>query len=135
MYQYPFGLIKSARFALSGIGAKMRRRHATTAADWFRNAYGRALADEIAIPLTEAWSGVPATDLSPAMGNKLGPGIHHSLFLQLASRVTRRAVSNGYSQEMPEMPNVYHVYPDRCRPVTGAARHGTGGFGSGGIAG
>lgn len=112
MYQYPFGLMKSPHFALSGLKARMRRPRTTTAADWFRNVYGSALADEIAIPLTEAWSGANATELSPAMGNKLGPGIHHSLFLQLASRVTKRAVSNGYSQEMPEMPNVFHVYPD-----------------------
>jgi hypothetical protein len=29
MYQYPFGLMKSPRFALSGKGVKMRRLHFT----------------------------------------------------------------------------------------------------------
>ena len=112
MYRYPFGLMKSPRMVMSGIAGRMSRPPIRSAADWFRSVYGRALADEIAIPLTEAWSGAAASELSPAMGDKLGPGIHHSLYLRLASRVTNRAVSNGYSQEMPEMPNVYHVYPE-----------------------
>ena len=36
----------------------------------------------------------------------------HVLRLKLASRLTGRAVANGYSREMPESPHVWHVYPE-----------------------
>jgi protoporphyrinogen oxidase len=112
MYSYPFGLVASPRYALSAVAARLNRDPIRSGADWFRHAYGRVLAEEIAIPLTEAWSGAPATDLSPAVGQKLGTGVLRSLYLRAASGITHRAVSNGYSQEMPENPNVYHVYPE-----------------------
>jgi protoporphyrinogen oxidase len=112
MYSYPFGLVASPRFALSAAAARPKKPAIHSVADWFGHTYGNALAEEIAIPLTEAWSGAAATDLSPAMGDKLGPGILHSLYLRAAARITHRAVANGYSHEMPEMPNVFHVYPE-----------------------
>jgi protoporphyrinogen oxidase len=34
------------------------------------------------------------------------------LGLKLASRLTGRAVANGYSREKPESPHVWHVYPE-----------------------
>lgn len=114
-YSHPFGLMKVPRMTLSGIAAKFKNytgKHQTeTAADWFRAAYGTALADEVAIPLTEAWSGAKAADLSPAVGDGISNGIGRTLLLKMASRLTRRAVSCGYSRELPEKPSVYHVYP------------------------
>lgn len=114
-YSHPFGLMKVPRMTLSGISAKIKsltgNNKTETAADWFRAAYGAALADEVAIPLTEAWSGAIANDLSPAVGDGISSGIGRTLLLKIASRLTRRAVSCGYSRELPEKPSVYHVYP------------------------
>jgi protoporphyrinogen oxidase len=83
-----------------------------SAADWFRAKYGNALADEVAIPLTESWSGVPASELASSVGDSIPGSIAHTLMLKLASRITRRAVACGYSREMPETPRVWHVYPE-----------------------
>ena len=115
-YSYPFGLLRSPRFLASGIKARVSaltaHRAPRTAADWFRAAYGTALADEVALPLLEAWSGAPATELAPSVGEKLGGGIASVLYLKLASRVTGRAVASGYCRELPESPRVWHVYPE-----------------------
>lgn len=115
-YSYPFGLMRVPRFALSGAAAKVagmrNARKPQSAAEWFRSQYGRAMADEIAIPLTEAWSGVAADELAPSVGDSIPGSIGHTLMLKLASRLTRRAVACGYSREMPESPNVWHVYPE-----------------------
>ena len=112
-YSYPFGLMRVPRFLAGGIAAKLggaaRER---TAAAWFRRQYGRALADEVALPLLEAWSGATADRLSAAVGDKLQHGIGYTAYLKLASRWTGRAVANGYSHEMPESPAVWHVYPE-----------------------
>jgi protoporphyrinogen oxidase len=111
-YGYPFGLASSPRYAVSAVAARLRPNKIENAADWFRNAYGAALADEVAIPLAEAWSGAPASELSPAVGEKLSAGVMKTLYLKAASRVAGRAICNGYSHEMPESPSVYHVYPE-----------------------
>lgn len=115
-YSHPFGLMKLPRMTLSGISTKLKSlgkdQKTESAADWFRASYGAALADEVAIPLTEAWSGAKAEDLSPAVGDGIASGIARTLYLKLASRVTRRAVSCGYSRDLPEKASVYHVYPE-----------------------
>lgn len=111
-YSYPFGLAASPRYAVSAFAARLSPGKVENAADWFRNAYGEALAQDVAIPLAEAWSGAPASELSPAVGQKLSAGVMKTLYLKAASRVTGRAVCNGYSHEMPESPRVYHVYPE-----------------------
>jgi protoporphyrinogen oxidase len=113
-YSYPFGLLRSGRFLLSGLAAMRHdgKQSARSAATWFRAAYGAALADEVAIPLVEAWSGASADALSPAVAtDKLQHGVLQTMWLKLASRVTGRAVANGYSHEMPENPQIWHVYP------------------------
>ncbi len=112
MYSYPFGLMASPRFAFSALAARTKNTEIRSAADWFRHTYGNRLAEEVAIPISEAWSGASADSLSPAVGNKLGPGILHSLYLRAAARITHRAVCNGYSREMPEGPGLFHVYPE-----------------------
>lgn len=89
------------------------RPQVATAADWFRSAFGDALADEVSLPILEAWSGVPADQLSAAVGEKLQNSIPRTLYLKLHSRLQRRAISIGYSQEMREGPHVWHVYPER----------------------
>lgn len=114
-YSYPFGLMGVPRFLMSALAtraAALRGNVAPqSAAEWFRARYGPALADEVAIPLAEAWSGVRAADLAPSAGDSLPCSIGHTLMLKLASRMTGRAVACGYSRELPESPHVWHVYP------------------------
>ncbi|MDQ2718417.1 MAG: FAD-dependent oxidoreductase [Bacteroidota bacterium] len=115
-YNYPFGLIKVPKMfqswfenLLKSIG---RSSKPASAADWFRKRYGSTLADEIALPLLEAWSGEDAKYLSPAVGDGLfGGGILKTIYLKTAGKLTGRAVSCGYNREKPETPGVWHVYP------------------------
>lgn len=117
VYSYPFGLVRSPRFLLSA--ARGRLRHAgrqlppvASAAEWYRREYGDALAEEVAIPLVEAWSGAPATELAPSViPPQVDRGTLHVMRLRLASRLSGRAVANGYSREKLESPHVWHVYP------------------------
>jgi protoporphyrinogen oxidase len=79
----------------------------------FGNSNGLALANEIALPLLEAWSGAPADKLSPAVGEGLfGGSIAKTLYLKTAGKLTGRAVACGYNKEKPETANVWHVYPN-----------------------
>jgi protoporphyrinogen oxidase len=88
-YSHPFGLMRVPRMTASGIAAKVKSftdgGKTESAADWFRASYGTALANEVAIPLTEAWSGAKAEDLSPAVGDGIASGIARTLWLRMAS--------------------------------------------------
>jgi protoporphyrinogen/coproporphyrinogen III oxidase len=114
-YSYPFGLIRSPRFLFSALAARLSvrsNRAPASAADWYRREYGPALAEQVAIPLVEAWSGAPARELAPSVvAPQLDRGTAHVLRLRLASRLSGRAVANGYSREKPESSHVWHVYP------------------------
>jgi oxygen-dependent protoporphyrinogen oxidase len=112
-YNYPFGLIRIPRMALSGIKRQLNGKNHTprSAAEWFRGRYGKVLADEVAIPLIEAWSGASAEDLSPAVGDSLPGSIAKTLYLKIAGKFLGRAVAIGYNREMPEKASVHHVYP------------------------
>jgi oxygen-dependent protoporphyrinogen oxidase len=114
--RYPIGLITRPRFVGSALKARFAAWRGAappvTAADWFRAHYGQALADEVAIPLVEAWSGLPASALAPSVGEKMNHGMLRTLWLLAAARLTRRAVANGYSREKPEGIRVWHVYPE-----------------------
>ncbi|MBD1857356.1 MULTISPECIES: protoporphyrinogen/coproporphyrinogen oxidase [Leptolyngbya] len=110
-YTYPFGLLQNPRYVASGIASKLKRHQPKNAAEWYRAEYGQTLANEVAIPLTEAWSGAAAEDLATSVGDKLQAGIAQSIVHKLMARFTQRAVTNGYSHDMPENPHVWHVYP------------------------
>lgn len=114
-HDYPAGLLRVPRFLRSALLERGRRHTETpvSAADWFRREYGAALADEIAGPLVEAWSGAPAADLSPAVADKIPGSIAATIGLALAARLTHRAVAIGYCREAPQSANVWHVYPER----------------------
>ncbi len=116
-YSYPFGLMKIPRMSISGLKSKLPHfgngKKPTSAAEWFRNAYGNSLADEVALPLIEAWSGASAGELSAAVGESLPGSIVRTMYLKAASKVTGRAVACGYNREMPEVASVYHVYPNK----------------------
>lgn len=111
IFAHPFGLLRHPRYVASAMRQRMRRGPVHSAADHFASSYGPALASEVAIPIAEAWSGACADELAPAVGEKFGAGILKSLYLSAAGRVTRRAVCNGYTREMPESAQVWHVYP------------------------
>ena len=113
VYSYPFGLLRVPRFAMGGAVAQwpFGRKPVESAADWFRSKYGRALADEVALPLLEAWSGLPAEELSPAVGASMPGSIFETLKLTLARKWTKKAIAIGYSRELPHGTNVWHVYP------------------------
>jgi protoporphyrinogen oxidase len=115
-YGYPFGLLRVPRYVASAAAGRARHwRPAppTSAAEWYRTRYGLRLAEEIAIPLVEAWSGASATDLAPSViAPQLERGTAHVFRLKAASRLSGRAVANGYSREKPESPHVWHVYPE-----------------------
>lgn len=113
-YGYPFGLLRTPRFVASAAREKLLPGGASgeSAADFYRREFGSALAEEVAIPLIEAWSGAAATDLARTVSPpQLDRGISHVLKLKLASRWSGRAVANGFSRAQPENPHVFHVYP------------------------
>ena len=115
-YNYPFGLLKIPRMSLSFLTTKLKslgnKRSPNSASEWFSNRYGKSFAAEIALPLIEAWSGEPAEKLSPATGASLPGSIIKTFYLKAASLITGRAVASGYNREKPEMPSVWHVYPN-----------------------
>ncbi|MGH7499287.1 MAG: protoporphyrinogen/coproporphyrinogen oxidase [Gemmatimonadales bacterium] len=114
-YGFPFGLLRSPGFVLSAARSRLSRpsRPPESAAEWYRTHYGSKLADEVAIPLLEGWSGASADDLAPTVvPPQVDRGTAHVLRLKMASRLTGRAVANGYSREKPESPHVWHVYPE-----------------------
>lgn len=112
-YDYPFGLLRVSRYLRDALASRARPAlPARSAADQFRADYGDALADEVALPLLEQWSGLSAERLSPAVVDKLPGGIAATLALKLAGRLTDRAVAIGYCREAPQSANVWHVYPE-----------------------
>ena len=103
----------------TGIGAGVE-----SAAEWFRSNVGRALANDVALPLVEAWSGIPASELSPAVGDKLPSSILHTMYLRAMGRMLGKTVSVGYCRTLRETPAVVHVYPKdgmgaMCRHMAG----------------
>jgi oxygen-dependent protoporphyrinogen oxidase len=113
-YAYPLGLMANPRYALPAARALVSRPTAEpeSARDWFRAEYGTTLADEIALPLVESWSGASADDLAASVGGNIPSSIAHTLFLRAAARLSHRAVCLGYSHEAPEAAGVFHVYPE-----------------------
>ena len=117
-YNYPFGLVIIPRMTFSWLRGQIKgfgkKQKPASAADWFRKRFGVSLADEIALPLLEAWSGAPAEKLSPELADGLfGGSTAKTLYLKAASKIRGRAIACGYNREKPETANVWHVYPER----------------------
>lgn len=109
---YPFGLMRVPRYSASALGSRLRSHPAPqSATDAFRAEYGPALADEVALPLLEAWSGLPADELSASVLDKIPAGLAETIALTVSRRLTHRAVAIGYCAEAPQSANVWHVYP------------------------
>lgn len=114
-YSFPFGLLRSPTFIMSAVLNRLSspgRSRLRSAADWYRASYGRRLADDVAIPLVEAWSGVSADKLSSAViPPHVDRGTMNVLKLKLSGWASGRAVANGFSRVKAESPHVWHVYP------------------------
>lgn len=114
-HAYPWGLMTTPRFlgcALSARFGAASRTPPVTVRELYRAQYGQALCDEVAAPLTEAWSGLPANELSAAVGRKFATPLPRMLMLKLSSWLSGRAIGIGYSREVTESINAWHVYPD-----------------------
>jgi protoporphyrinogen oxidase len=117
VYSYPNGLLGVPKYVASAARSRVLPAGdgtlgpAGSAAEWFRRTYGVALADEIALPLVEAWSGAPAAELSAEVGNKIPGSIAETVGLKIAARLTQRAVAIGYGSDQPQSSAVFHVYP------------------------
>jgi oxygen-dependent protoporphyrinogen oxidase len=119
-YGYPFGLMRNPRFLTGGLASRFPGRpspdEARTLDERFRALYGDALAQEVAIPLVEAWSGVRASELAPSVADKIPLSVAATLYLRLMSRVSGRAIAIGYGKEKSEGlfkdAKVWHVYPE-----------------------
>ena len=89
--RYPMGLLGVPRFVTSAVRASAcadRRRDLAVAPERFRHDYGPALADEVALPLLEAWSGLPADQLSASVIDKIPTGLAQTIWLRAAQRLT-----------------------------------------------
>lgn len=114
-YRYPFGLLASPRFVGSALVAKVCGLWAEPAdnlADHFRRTMGSAVANDLALPLVAAWSGIEGAELSPAVAEKFSTGVMQAAWLRGVGWASRRTVAIGYSHEVPESPHVYFVYPE-----------------------
>jgi protoporphyrinogen oxidase len=113
-HQYPFGLMRVPRYVQGALAARVRHPSGPilSAADRFRHDYGRAMADEVAIPLVEAWSGESATTLAASVADKIPQSLVETVRLRLAAKGLRRAVAIGYCGSKPQSASVYHVYPE-----------------------
>jgi protoporphyrinogen oxidase len=84
------------------------------------------VAEDVAIPLVEAWSGVPADELSPAViPPQVDRGTLNVVKLKMGGWASGRAVANGFSREKAESLHVWHVYPrggvaQLCEGLAGA---------------
>ena len=114
-YNFLYGLLQSPKFVLSAAKSRLSRKsnaEVQSAADWYRASYGHRMANEVAIPLVEAWSGVPADQLSSAViPPHVDRGAVNILKLKLSEWASGRAVANGFSRGKSESPHVWHIYP------------------------
>lgn len=109
---YPLGLLRQPAYVAAALRARLRPGgRPATAAGWFRAAYGDRLADEVALPLLEAWSGLPAEELAASVGEKIPGSLASTLWLTAAKRVTGRPIAIGYCGSRRESARVWHVYP------------------------
>lgn len=115
---YPLGLLGVPRYVTSAAAERVRRprRDLAVASERFRHDYGPALADEVALPLLEAWSGLPADQLSASVIDKIPTSLLQTVWLRAAQHLSRRAVMIGYCKEAPSAVGVYHVAAEGARP-------------------
>ena len=115
-YSYPFGLMRSPRFAGSALLAKAASvvaKPAVSARDHYRRQYGTRLAEDVAIPLTEAWSGCGANQIAAAVGQKFATSLPRMIMLRASAALTKRVIGIGYAGTITESTDAWHVYPEQ----------------------
>jgi protoporphyrinogen oxidase len=113
-YSYPLGLLASPKYLSSALIAKSKSIFSsatTTAREYYSSQYGKRFAEEIAIPLTEAWSGADGDEIAAAVGQKFSTGLARMMMLRTAAKMTNRVIGIGYASTITESTNSWHVYP------------------------
>ncbi len=113
-YSYPLGLLTSPKYLTSALFAKSKSlisSSGATARQYYSSQYGSRLAEEIAIPLTEAWSGADGDEIASAVGQKFSTGLARMMMLRTAAKMTKRVIGIGYASTIVESTNSWHVYP------------------------
>jgi protoporphyrinogen oxidase len=113
-YSYPLGLIASPKYFTSAVTAKANSAFRPTpisAREYYSAQYGKKLAEEIAIPLTEAWSGTSGDEIAATVGQKFSTGLARMMMLRTAAKMTKRVIGIGYASTIVESTNSWHVYP------------------------
>lgn len=110
---YPVGLLKVRRFVGSALTTRLRQPAGAPRSfeDRMIRDYGEQLTREVGAPIAQAWSGVPASQLSAAAADKIPSSLAQTLWLRSMQRMTGRAVAIGYCGEQRQTSSVYHVYP------------------------
>ena len=103
--------MKKRKYFTGTLSALLCRGVVESAADAFRGQYGNALADDIAIPLVEAWSGISADQISKDAVAKLPDNYLTLLWVSLVAAVCKRPIAIGYCREKPLSIDLLHVYP------------------------
>ena len=115
-YGYPFGLMRSPRYALSGAWAQARALAPSPPRLPPRTGSGPAMARPSPTTSPSRWSrpgpAHPRTTLAASVGDKIPSSIFETVWLSLAARWTRRAVAIGYCRELPQSAHVWHTYPE-----------------------
>ena len=130
-YSYPFGLMLKPQFlasALAAFAVRIGQVAPVTALELYRAKFGRVLADQVAAPLSEAWSGVAARELAAGVGEKI-TSIPRTVYLTVAKKLTGRTVAIGYSSSFSETPHVWHHGPIFEAKKIGKALHPLDGSG------
>lgn len=114
-YRYPYGLARRVDFVRSFLAQQLQRssEQPRSARDALIQRFGVALTEAVALPLIEAWSGAEGDRLAPAVVDKFDEGVLKTLYLKAVGRLTRRAVTIGYTRERSSSVRVHHVYPLR----------------------
>jgi len=113
-YAYPLGLLASPKYLSSALIGKSKSLFASTAStarEYYSSQYGSRLSEEIAIPLTEAWSGANGDEVAAAVGQKFSTGLGRMMMLRTAAKMTNRVIGIGYASTIVESTNSWHVYP------------------------
>jgi protoporphyrinogen oxidase len=86
-------------------------RPAVTAREHYRKEYGYKLAEDVAVPLTEAWSGCQADRIAAAVGHKFATSLPRMMMLRASAAITKRVIGIGYASTITESTDSWHVYP------------------------
>ena len=106
---FPFGVGLRPRYAASLLAARLAggdRASAASVPEMLRRHYGRALSDELLIPMLEKWAGEGADGLAPDVLGRIPAASSWLLAKMALGRMARLSL-----EYMAGDPRVVHVYP------------------------